>query len=148
MRRRSWAALEDLSTQRELDRKIGKQRRYIVHRSIAFYLNFCKMKFYYFSVSLSSLESDVEDIFFDNGSCSNIPSTVTTPTNRKSSVGRAVRSNRYSTTNGGTSTGNVSTHSLNEADLQVRVCICTRIILYYPNLENFLFDRAILIKYV
>lgn len=27
LRRRSWAALEDLSTQRELDRKIGKQRR-------------------------------------------------------------------------------------------------------------------------
>ncbi|XP_065202278.1 rho guanine nucleotide exchange factor 18 isoform X2 [Planococcus citri] len=96
LRRRSWAALEDLSTQRELDRKIGKQR----------------------SVSLSSLESDVEDIFFDNGSCSNLPSTVTTPTNRKSSVGRVVRSNRYSTTNGGTATGNVSTHSLNEADLQ------------------------------
>ncbi len=27
LRRRSWAALEDLSTQRELDRKISKQRR-------------------------------------------------------------------------------------------------------------------------
>lgn len=27
LRRRSWAALEDLSTQGELDRKIGKQRR-------------------------------------------------------------------------------------------------------------------------
>lgn len=75
---------------------------------------------YLFSVSLSSLESDVEDIFLDNSSCNNLTS-VSSSSKRKGSVSRTVRSNRHSSGDGGVSTGNISTHSLNEADLQVDI---------------------------
>ncbi|KAK7579648.1 hypothetical protein V9T40_000277 [Parthenolecanium corni] len=92
LRRRSWAALEDLSTQGELDQKIGKQR----------------------SVSLSSLESDVDDSCLESDSCrvtgSNLP--------KSSRVGGdSIRSNRRSDCTSIGIPSNISTHSLNEADL-------------------------------
>lgn len=74
----------------------------------------------HFSVSLSSLESDIEDIFLDTDGYSNLTTAPSAGTNAKPKAVSNSRAVRHCST-GGVTPSNISTHSLNEADLMVNI---------------------------
>jgi len=108
MRRRSWAALDDLTKNHLLSLQIVKQqKRYL---KLLWYFHSYKYIYLICSASLSSMESETEDPFAD--STANLLTTDNSSfRHQKASKNVGLIGHRFS--------GNSSTHSLNETDYQV-----------------------------